>query len=96
MQNVQPRIYGAESCSTTVALERMKARQIEEIKHHLRQDFFDDLIQGKIESVNAASSLAEIHYNGRAKKYVCMLTKVYRTEMDSKKEEGRAGERESF
>lgn len=85
-----------ESCSTTVALERMKARQIEEIKHHLRQDFFDDLIQGKIESVNAASSLAEIHYMDVRKKYVCMLTKVYRTEMDSKKEEGRAGERESF
>lgn len=65
-----------ESCSTTVALERVKARQIEEIKHHLRQDFFDDLIQGRIESVNAASSLAEIHYMDVRKKYVCMLTKV--------------------
>ncbi len=65
-----------ESCGTTVALERVKARQIEEIKHHLRQDFFDDLIQGRIESVNAASSLAEIHYMDVRKKYVCMLTKV--------------------
>ena len=65
-----------ESAGTTVALERVKARQIEEIKHHLRQDFFDDLIQGKIESVNAASSLAEIHYMDVHKKYVCMLTKL--------------------
>lgn len=89
-----------ESCSTTVALERVKARQIEEIKHHLRQDFFDDLIQGKIESVNAASSLAEIHYMDVRKKYVCMLTKVAAPQgapsAEGETDEGQLQERDAF
>ena len=89
-----------ESCSTTVALERVKARQIEEIKHHLRQDFFDDLIQGKIESVNAASSLAEIHYMDVRKKYVCMLTKVAAPKgapsAEGETDEGQLQERDAF
>jgi len=64
-----------ESAATTISLERVKARQIEEIRHNLRQDFFDDLLQGKIESVNAINSMAEIHNMDAKKSYVCLVIK---------------------
>ncbi len=69
-----------ESAATTVALERIKSKQIEEIKHHLRKDFFDDLLHGKIESVHAVNSLAEIHYMDAGKQYVCMVTRIRQSE----------------
>jgi PucR family transcriptional regulator, purine catabolism regulatory protein len=50
-----------EAAATNVALERLKTRQIEEARHLLQQDFFDDLLEGKIESVHAANYLAEFH-----------------------------------
>lgn len=66
-----------ESTATTISLERLKAKQIEEIKHNLRQDFFDDLLQGKIESVNAINSLAEIHNMDAKKSYTCSVIKIH-------------------
>ena len=65
-----------EAAATNVALERLKTRQIEEAKHLLQQDFFDDLLEGKIESVHAANYLAELHNLDPRKKYICMITKV--------------------
>lgn len=67
-----------ESAATAIALERIKAKQIQEVKHQLRQDFFDDLLHGKIESVNAVSSLAEIHNMDAQRTYLCMLIKIKR------------------
>lgn len=65
-----------EMAATSVALEQLKEKQIQEIKHSLRQDFFDDLLEGKIESVSAVKSLAEIHYMDAAKTYICMVVKL--------------------
>jgi PucR family transcriptional regulator, purine catabolism regulatory protein len=65
-----------EAASTNVALERFKIRQIEEAKHLLQQDFFDDLLEGKIESVHAANYLAEFHNLDPRKKYICMISKI--------------------
>ena len=65
-----------ESAATAVALERVKARQIEEIKHRLRNDFFDDLLEGRIESVSAINSLAEIHNLDANKQYICMVARL--------------------
>lgn len=65
-----------EAAATNVALERLKTRQIEEAKHLLQQDFFDDLLEGKIESVHAANYLAEFHNLDPRRKYICMITKV--------------------
>ena len=65
-----------ESAATAVALERVKARQIEEIKHRLRNDFFDDLLQGRIESISAVNSLAEIHNLDASKTYICMVARL--------------------
>ncbi len=64
-----------ESATIPLVLERVKAKQLNEVKHQLRQDFFDDLLQGKIESVNAVSSLAEIHHMDVRNTYLCMVLK---------------------
>ena len=50
-----------EHAATVIALERIKQQAIAETKHRLRKDFFDDLLAGKIESVNAIKTLGEIH-----------------------------------
>lgn len=50
-----------ETAAISAALERIKARQIEEAKVRQRQDFFTDVIEGRILSVNALKSLAQIH-----------------------------------
>jgi purine catabolism regulator len=65
-----------EAAATNVALERLKTRQIEEARHLLQQDFFDDLLEGKIESVHAANYLAEFHNLDPRKKYICMISKI--------------------
>ena len=65
-----------EAAATNVALERLKTRQIEEARHLLQQDFFDDLLEGKIESVHAANYLAEFHSLDPMRKYICMVIKL--------------------
>lgn len=50
-----------ENAATTAALERVKTKQLEESRDRMREDFFDDLIQGKIISLNAMKNLARIH-----------------------------------
>lgn len=65
-----------ESAAVPLVVERIKAKQISEVKHQLRQDFFDDLLAGRINSVNAVSSLAEIHHMDIRKTYMCMVTRI--------------------
>lgn len=65
-----------ESVAVPLVVERIKAKQISEVKHQLRQDFFDDLLSGRINSVNAVSSLAEIHHMDIRKTYMCMVTRL--------------------
>ncbi len=69
-----------ESATIPLVLERVKAKQLNEVRHQLRQDFFDDLLQGKIESVNAVTSLAEIHHMDTRNTYLCMVIKFYDAE----------------
>ncbi len=65
-----------ESAAVPLVLERIKAKQLSEVKHQLRQDFFDDLLMGRISSVNAARSLAEIHGMDIRKTYLCMVIQM--------------------
>jgi purine catabolism regulator len=65
-----------EASATNVALERLKTRQIEEARHLLQQDFFDDLLEGKIESVHAANYLAEFHSLDPSRSYICLVIKL--------------------
>lgn len=65
-----------EATASAVAMERLKVRQIEEARLQMRQDFFDDLLQGKLQSVNAANHLAELYQINPHKSYVCLLIKL--------------------
>lgn len=73
-----------ESATTPLVLERVKAKQLNEVRHQIRQDFFDDLLQGRIDSVNAASSLAEIHHMDIHKTYLSMVIKLTGPPADGK------------
>lgn len=48
-----------ESAAQTAALEQIRLMQIEEARNRQREDFFDDLIEGKIISYNALMNLAQ-------------------------------------
>lgn len=65
-----------EMAATSVAFERLKHKQIMEARHRIRQDFFDDLLDGKIESVVPVKSLAEIHNMDSSRMHICIVTKV--------------------
>jgi PucR family transcriptional regulator, purine catabolism regulatory protein len=65
-----------EQASTNMALERIKAREIEEVKLKIRQDFFDDLLTGKITSSDSLQSLSELHGLNTSYKYYCMVVSI--------------------
>ncbi len=50
-----------EQVAIVAALERIRAREVEQTKLRVRKDFFDDLLSGSIESVNAIRVMAEFH-----------------------------------
>jgi purine catabolism regulator len=62
-----------EQASTIMALEMIKAKEIEEVKLKIRQDFFDDLLTGKITSSESIQSLSELHGLNSQYKYFCMV-----------------------
>ncbi|MEH7248224.1 PucR family transcriptional regulator ligand-binding domain-containing protein [Neobacillus niacini] len=62
-----------EQASTNMALERIKAREIEEVKLKIRHDFFDDLLTGKITSSESIQTLSELHGLHYQYKYFCMV-----------------------
>lgn len=65
-----------EQASTNMALERIKAREIEEVKLKIRQDFFDDLLTGKITSGDTLQSLSELHGLNTTYKYYCIVVNI--------------------
>ncbi len=65
-----------EQASTVAVLDQIKAKEIEEAKHQIRRDFFDDLLTGKIESTSGLNSLAELHGMDTSKNYVCMVVRI--------------------
>ena len=50
-----------ESAAHLAAMELFKLKQVEEARNRERQDFFQDLIEGKILSMNALRNLATTH-----------------------------------
>ena len=65
-----------EHVSTILALDRIKAKEIEEVKLKIKQDFFDDLLSGNFTSVETLHSLSDLH--GLKVKYVyyCMVVHI--------------------
>ncbi len=75
-----------ERASITLALDRIKVKEIEEAKHQIRRDFFDDLLTGKIESSSGVNSLAELHGMDTNKNYVCMVIRINTGSINEKKD----------
>jgi purine catabolism regulator len=65
-----------EKASTIMTLERIKAKEIEEVKLKIRQDFFDDLLTGKITSSESIQTLSELHGLNYLYKYLCMVVNI--------------------
>ena len=69
-----------EHGATVIALERIKAKEIEVVKHRVRSDFFDDLLSDNIRSVNSLNNMAEIHGLNAYKKHYCMISELNNTQ----------------
>ena len=65
-----------EHGATIAALDRLKDKEIKEVKHSMRKDFFDDLLSGKIDSLEAVKSMCEIHGLDPTKRYGCIVLKL--------------------
>lgn len=64
-----------EQVAIVAALERIRAKEVEQIKLRVRKDFFDDLLSGNIDSLNAIRSMAEIHGLDFDSDYRCMIVR---------------------
>lgn len=62
-----------EQAAVVAALERIRAKEVEQIKLRERKDFFVDLLSGNIESLNAVRSLAELNGLNPERPYRCLL-----------------------
>ena len=63
-------LIAIENASLFISLDRIKIKQIEEALIKEKEDFFDDLIQNKIVSMNALRSLAKIYGLDTDKRYI--------------------------
>ncbi len=68
---------GLEQAAIIVALERIKTMRVEESRRMRRQDFFTDLLEGRIESPSYAHSLAEINGLSPNKHYTCAVMQLH-------------------
>lgn len=64
-----------EQVAIVAALERIRTKEVEQIKLRVRKDFFDDLLSGNIESQNAIRSLAEVHGLNFDGNYRCLIVR---------------------
>lgn len=71
-----------EQASTNIALERIKAKEIEEVKLKIRQDFFDDLLTGKITSSETIQTLSEMHGLNSNYMYYCIVINIESEEFE--------------
>lgn len=72
-----------EHVSTMLALDRIKAKEIEEVKHKIRQDFFDDLLAGNITSTETLHSLSAMHGLKVNYAYYCTVIHVEATQLEN-------------
>ncbi|MGC5325196.1 PucR family transcriptional regulator [Brevibacillus sp. SYSU BS000544] len=72
-----------EQAATIMALERIKAREIEEVKLKIRQDFFDDLLTGKITSMDTIQNLCDLHGLKSDYTYYCIVINIQPVEPQS-------------
>lgn len=71
-----------EMAAGQCAVERVKARQMEEAAHRQRRSFFDDLLQNRIASAGAIRSMSRIHGLDADRPYVCAVIQVDQAEVE--------------
>lgn len=69
-----------EMAANNCAIERIKAKQLEEAAHRQRRTFFDDLLQNRIASVSAVRSMSSIHGLDSNRSHVCAVIQVSQPE----------------
>ena len=65
-----------EIAVSALALERYRLRQLEEVRMHIRQDFFDDLLSGKLRSAEEVGGIAGMHNMDAEGTYLCLVAKL--------------------
>lgn len=65
-----------EQVAVVAALERIRAKEVEQTKLRVRKDFLDDLLSGNIESQNAVRSLAKLHGLRFDSRYRCLVVRT--------------------
>lgn len=65
-----------EHASTIFALDRIKEKEIEEVKLKIRQDFFDDLLTGKLSSSENLLDLCDLHGLNPAYTYYTIVIRM--------------------
>lgn len=77
MQNLTDRHFIAlENGCMAFALERIHLREIERTRNRIRQDFFDELLAGKITSSTSLTNLADLHGVDLTLWYTAFVLKV--------------------
>ncbi|QED49128.1 PucR family transcriptional regulator [Cytobacillus dafuensis] len=71
-----------EQASTIIALELIKEKEIEDVKLKIRQDFFDDLLTGKITSTETIQTLCSLHGLNPNYMYHCMVINMESSELE--------------
>jgi len=72
-----------ENVSTILALDRIKAREIEEIKLKIRQDLFDVLLSGNPISAKMIDTLSDMHGLKEKYAYYCLLIHMEATDIEN-------------
>lgn len=62
------------------ALERIRLKEIERTRNRIRQDFFDELLSGKITSSTTLKNLADLHGIDLNLRYTALVFKVHFTD----------------
>lgn len=71
-----------ERASSIMALEIIKAKEIEDVKLNIRHDFFDDLLTGKITSSETIRTLCNLHGLNSTYMYYCIVIQIESEEED--------------
>jgi purine catabolism regulator len=71
-----------QQASTIIALERIKEKEINEVKLKIRQDFYDDLLSGKITSPETLQTLCDLHGLNPSYSYYCLVINIEVNEVE--------------
>jgi len=70
-----------EQVAVMAALERIRAKEVEQTKLRVRKDFLDDLLSGNVASQNAIRSLAAVHGLAFDSHYRCLIVRSHTAEV---------------